>query len=96
MCQSVEERRTVRDGQGNEETTVTRSGGSGISEGPDHATGPVLPGQLVSGVCSLNCLFTHTQKKKVFIFGFLPGDPHHFSDLRDDDSLFSRFFGGFK
>lgn len=30
---SVEERRTVRDGQGNEETTVTRSG-------PDHEGGP--------------------------------------------------------
>lgn len=48
---TVEERRTVRDGQGNEETTVTRSGG------PDHE--PVG------------------------------------SDLRDD-SLFSKFLGGFK
>lgn len=64
---SVEERRTVRDGRGNEETTVTRSGGSGISEGPDHPSGPLLP-----------------------------GDHHRFSDLRDDGSLFSRFFGGFK
>lgn len=64
---SVEERRTVRDGQGNEETTVTRSGGSGILEGPDHHTGPVLP-----------------------------GDHQRFSDMRDDDSLFSKFFGGFK
>ncbi|XP_039875889.1 HCLS1-associated protein X-1 isoform X1 [Simochromis diagramma] len=69
---SVEERRTVRDGQGNEETTVTRSGGSGISGGPDHSNGPVLQGQPVSS------------------------DPHRFSDLRDDGSLFSRFFGGFK
>lgn len=53
VCQSVEERRTVRDGQGNEETTVTRSEGSGISEGPDHPSGPVLPGQLLylSTVC---------------------------------------------
>ncbi|XP_029023867.1 HCLS1-associated protein X-1 [Betta splendens] len=61
---SVEERRTVRDGQGNEETTVTRSGGTGSLEGPDHQTGPVLPGG--------------------------------FSDMRDDNSLFSKFFGGFK
>ncbi|XP_026202633.1 HCLS1-associated protein X-1 isoform X2 [Anabas testudineus] len=58
---SVEERRTVRDGQGNEETTVMRSGGPGSLEGPDQQTGPLLPG-----------------------------------DMRDDDSLFSRLFGGFK
>ncbi|XP_071356700.1 HCLS1-associated protein X-1 [Trachinotus anak] len=64
---TVEERRTVRDGQGNEETTVTRSGVPGSLEGPDNQTGPVLPdGQ------------------------------HLFSDMRDDDSLFSKFFGGFK
>lgn len=67
---SVEERRTVRDGQGNEETTVTRSGGSGSLEGPDPQTGP-----LVSGG---------------------PHPSHPFSDLRDDDSLFSKLFGGFK
>ncbi|KAM4540109.1 HCLS1-associated protein X-1 [Odontesthes bonariensis] len=64
---TVEERRTVRDGQGNEETTVTRSGGGGMLEGPDHQTGSVPP-----------------------------GGPHRFSDLRDDGSLFSKFFGGFK
>ncbi|XP_018540576.1 HCLS1-associated protein X-1 [Lates calcarifer] len=64
---TVEERRTVRDSQGNEETTVTRSGGPGSLEGPDHQTGPALPS------------------------GQRP-----FSDMRDDDSLFSRFFGGFK
>lgn len=76
---------------------MTRSGGSGISGGPDHSNGPVLQGQPVSGVCSLNCLSdTHTKKNHVFIFAFLPGDPHRFSDLRDDGSLFSRFFGGFK
>lgn len=63
---SVEERRTVRDSQGNEETTVTRSGGPGSPEGPDHQTGPVIPGQ------------------------------RPFSDMRDDDSLFSKFFGGFR
>ncbi|XP_069549775.1 HCLS1-associated protein X-1 isoform X1 [Brachyistius frenatus] len=63
---TVEERRTVRDGQGNEETTVTRSGGSGMVDGPDHQTAPVL------------------------------GETHRFSDMRDDNSLFSRFFGGFK
>ncbi|XP_008330119.1 HCLS1-associated protein X-1 isoform X2 [Cynoglossus semilaevis] len=40
---TVEERRTVRDGQGNEETTVTRSG-PGSLEGPDSQRGPVLPG----------------------------------------------------
>ncbi|XP_062385076.1 HCLS1-associated protein X-1 [Sardina pilchardus] len=34
---SVEETRTTRDGQGNEETTVTRSGGSG---GPEGSRGP--------------------------------------------------------
>ncbi|XP_039978593.1 HCLS1-associated protein X-1 [Xiphias gladius] len=64
---TVEERRTVRDGQGNEETTVTRSGGPGSPEGPDHRTGPALP---------------RVQRP--------------FSDMRDDDSLFSKFFGGFK
>uniref|UniRef100_A0A8D2ZQG8 HCLS1 associated protein X-1 n=1 Tax=Scophthalmus maximus TaxID=52904 RepID=A0A8D2ZQG8_SCOMX len=64
---TVEERRTVRDGQGNEETTVTRSGGPGTLEGPDDPTTPVLPG------------------------GQRP-----FSHMRDDDSLFSKFFGGFK
>ncbi|XP_044028575.1 HCLS1-associated protein X-1 [Siniperca chuatsi] len=64
---TVEERRTVRDSQGNEETTVTRSRGPGSLEEPDHHTGPVISdGQ------------------------------HPFSDLRDDDSLFSKFFGGFK
>lgn len=62
---TVEERRTVRDGQGNEETTVTRSGGPESREGLDHQTGPVLPGG-------------------------------RFSDLRDDESFFSRFFGGFR
>ncbi|XP_028253909.1 HCLS1-associated protein X-1 [Parambassis ranga] len=64
---SVEERRTVRDGQGNEETTVTRSGGPGMLEGPAQQAGPALP-----------------------------GESHPFSDMRDDESLFSRFFGGFK
>lgn len=64
---TVEERRTVRDGHGNEKTTVTRSGSQGRLDGPDHQTGPALP-----------------------------GDSSPFSDLRDDDSLFSRFFGGFK
>lgn len=64
---TVEERRTVRDGQGNEETTVTRSGGPGTLEGSDREGGPVLPGH-----------------------------PRPFSDMRDDDSLFSKFFGGFK
>ncbi|MEQ2279930.1 hypothetical protein AMECASPLE_014351 [Ameca splendens] len=64
---TVEERRTVRDGHGNEKTTVTRSGSPGRLDGPDQQSGPVLP-----------------------------GDSNPFSDLRDDDSLFSRFFGGFK
>uniref|UniRef100_UPI0037E7C67C HCLS1-associated protein X-1 n=1 Tax=Semicossyphus pulcher TaxID=241346 RepID=UPI0037E7C67C len=64
---TVEERRTVRDGQGNEETTVTRSGGPGSMEGSDHHTGPLVP-----------------------------GGQHPFSDMRDDDSLFSKFFRGFK
>lgn len=64
---SVEERRTVRDSQGKEETTVTRSGGPRTLEGPEHQSGPLVP-----------------------------GDQRPFSDLRDDDSLFSRFFGGFK
>ncbi|CAJ1083342.1 HCLS1-associated protein X-1 [Xyrichtys novacula] len=61
---TVEERRTVRDGQGNEETTVTRSGGPCSRD--DH-TGPLMP-----------------------------GDQHPFSDMRDDGSLFSKFFRGFK
>ncbi|KAK7898902.1 hypothetical protein WMY93_019755 [Mugilogobius chulae] len=56
---TVEERRTVRDGQGNEETTVTRSGPD--PEGP----------RPVSDL------------------------PRPFSDMRDD-SLFSKYFGGFK
>lgn len=64
---TVEERRTVRDSQGNEQTTVTRSGGPNSLEGADHQTGPAVP-----------------------------GGQHPFSDLRDDDSLFSKFFGGFK
>ncbi|XP_060948980.1 HCLS1-associated protein X-1 [Limanda limanda] len=64
---TVEERRTVSDGKGNEETTVTRSGGPGVLERPGDRPGPGLPG------------------------GQRP-----FSDLRDDDSLFSQLFGGFK
>ncbi|XP_029370482.1 HCLS1-associated protein X-1 [Echeneis naucrates] len=64
---TVEERRTVRDSQGNEETTVTRSGGRGSLEGPHHDTDSVPP-----------------------------GGQHPFSNMRDDDSLFSKFFGGFK
>ncbi|KAF7211037.1 HCLS1-associated protein X-1 [Nothobranchius furzeri] len=58
---TVEERRTIRDGHGQEKTTVTRSGG------PDPQIGLVPP-----------------------------GGPQPFSDLRDDNSLFSKFFGGFK
>lgn len=64
---TVEERRTVRDGQGNEETTVTRSGGPGSLEGANHQTRPIMP-----------------------------DDQHPFLDMRDDDSLFSKFFGSFK
>lgn len=64
---TVEERRTVRDDHGNEETTVTRSGGPGALEGPDRGPGPILP-----------------------------GGPRPFSDMQDYDSLFSKFFGGFK
>ncbi|XP_044192470.1 HCLS1-associated protein X-1 [Thunnus albacares] len=63
---SVEERRTVRDGQGNEETTVTRSGPTSLN-GANHQPEPILP-----------------------------GDQRPFLDMRDDDSLFSKFFGGFK
>lgn len=65
---SVEERRTVRDGQGNEETTVTRSGAAGNTELPGDRDPPPGPG----------------------------GGGRLFSDLRDDSSVFSRFFGGFK
>lgn len=64
---TVEERRTVRDSQGKEETTVTRSGGRGSLEEPEPQTAPLVQG----------------------------GQPP-FSDMRDDDSLFSEFFGGFK
>ncbi|KAM6903208.1 HCLS1-associated protein X-1 isoform 2-T2 [Lycodopsis pacificus] len=64
---SVEERRTVRDGQGHEETTVTRSGGSGSLEGPNHPTGPVTS-----------------------------GGQNPFLDMRGDDSLFFKLFGGFR
>lgn len=45
--QTVEERRTVRDSQGKEETTVTRSGGPGSLEGPEPQTAPLVPGQWV-------------------------------------------------
>ncbi|XP_077404295.1 HCLS1-associated protein X-1 [Vanacampus margaritifer] len=45
---TMEERRTVRDGRGNEETTVTRSGGPGGQEGPQHHSGPALPGSSFS------------------------------------------------
>lgn len=45
--QTVEERRTVRDSQGKEETTVTRSGGPGNLEGPEPQTAPLVPGQWV-------------------------------------------------
>lgn len=38
--------------------------------------------------------------KKVYInilfYLFISGGQHRFSDMRDDDSLFSKFFGGFK
>ncbi|KAJ8273542.1 hypothetical protein GJAV_G00102790 [Gymnothorax javanicus] len=40
---TVEETRTVRDGQGNEETTVTRSGPR-VDRGPQDLTGPSGPG----------------------------------------------------
>lgn len=45
--QIVEERRTVRDCQGKEETTVTRSVGPGSLEGPEPQTAPLVPGQWV-------------------------------------------------
>ncbi|XP_056335783.1 HCLS1-associated protein X-1 isoform X2 [Danio aesculapii] len=42
---TVEERRTVRDGEGNEETTVTISGGSGGEDRPVlDQSGPLMPG----------------------------------------------------
>ncbi|KAG7469468.1 hypothetical protein MATL_G00129220 [Megalops atlanticus] len=41
---TVEERRTVRDSQGNEETTVTISGGPGDSRQPQKQLGPGAPG----------------------------------------------------
>ncbi|KAI2653077.1 HCLS1-associated protein X-1 [Labeo rohita] len=40
---TVEERRTVRDGEGNEETTVTISGPGG-RDGPQDQSGPLMPG----------------------------------------------------
>ncbi|XP_051926170.1 HCLS1-associated protein X-1 [Hippocampus zosterae] len=45
---TLEERRTVRDGRGNEETTVTRSGGHGAGDGPRRHTGPAQPGSSFS------------------------------------------------
>ncbi|KAM9434960.1 HCLS1-associated protein X-1 [Clarias gariepinus] len=42
---TVEERRTVRDGQGNEETTVIRSGGPGAQEGPRDEAASLTPGE---------------------------------------------------
>ncbi|KAI4817591.1 hypothetical protein KUCAC02_010976 [Chaenocephalus aceratus] len=65
---TVEERQTVRDSQGKEETTVTRSVGPGVLEGPEHQQrGPAIS-----------------------------GGQNPFGDMRDDDSLFSSFFGAFK
>ncbi|KAJ8000326.1 hypothetical protein DPEC_G00203670 [Dallia pectoralis] len=58
---SVEERRTVRDGRGNEETTVTHTGGR---DAVQREAGPLLR----------------------------PGGPS--SEMQDDLSLFSKFFGG--
>ncbi|XP_027010758.1 HCLS1-associated protein X-1 isoform X1 [Tachysurus fulvidraco] len=62
---TVEERRTVRDGLGNEETTVIRSG-PGAQEGPHDDASPSA------------------------------GAPEPFSDMQDDFSIFSKFFGGFR
>ncbi|XP_066531157.1 HCLS1-associated protein X-1 [Hoplias malabaricus] len=42
---TVEERRTVRDGQGYEKTTVTRSEGPGVLEGQRDQSGPLVPGE---------------------------------------------------
>ncbi|XP_016133333.1 HCLS1-associated protein X-1-like [Sinocyclocheilus grahami] len=42
---TVEERRTVRDGEGNEETTVTISG-PGVRDGPQDQSGLLMPGGL--------------------------------------------------
>ncbi|XP_060760943.1 HCLS1-associated protein X-1 [Neoarius graeffei] len=64
---TVEERRTVRDGQGNEETTVIRSGGPGDPEGPHDDPVPPTPGGL-----------------------------RPFTDLHDEFSMFTKFFGGFR
>ncbi|KAI5087230.1 HCLS1-associated protein X-1 [Silurus meridionalis] len=64
---TVEERRTVRDGQGNEETTVTRSGGPGSLEG--RRDDPASPSA---------------------------GGHGPFSELHDETSMFSKFFGRFR
>lgn len=64
---TVEERRTVRDGQGNEETTVIRSGGPDGQGGPRNE--PASP---------------------------TPGCPGPFSDIHDEFSMFTKFFGGFR
>uniref|UniRef100_A0A8B9LUD9 HCLS1 associated protein X-1 n=1 Tax=Astyanax mexicanus TaxID=7994 RepID=A0A8B9LUD9_ASTMX len=75
---SVEERRTVRDGQGNEETTVTRSG-PGVQEGPQDQPGPLIPGQLShSLLLNRHPLFIHRlyyicfdHKNKCWLFAVL-------------------------
>lgn len=99
MCQTVEERRTVRDSQGKEETTVTHSGGPGSLERPDHQTGP---GQSIQSGCFqtvcrqvLKCILI-SLIHFLCILVSISGGQHPFSDLRDDDSLFSKFFGGFR
>ncbi|TMS18325.1 Aquaporin-3 [Larimichthys crocea] len=56
---TVEERRTVRDSQGKEETTVTRSGGPGTPEGPE--TGPVTPVRMSYRVNYSPLLRVHAQ-----------------------------------
>lgn len=54
VSQTVEEKRTVRDSQGKEETTITRSGGPRSLEAPEHQAGPLLPGHLTSNLSNLN------------------------------------------
>lgn len=68
---------------------MTRSGGPGRLEEPGQ-TGPVLPGTSTPPPPhhSSSCCKPHSC--------VAAGGPQGSSDMRDDDSLFSRFFGGFK
>lgn len=69
--QTVEEKRTVRDSQGKEETTITRSGGPRSLEGPEHQAGPLVPGHLTNLKCHRNKIFQLVQQSQRLLMCFM-------------------------